>query len=208
MLVLMPGIFLNGDVRNSGEDCICDITVGPNSVMVMNKASLYKLHMTKFHHSVSPQLSQLVRFRYGFMSFGQVAPDLMVLFFVCLGVFWVFFWFNSNFHRHCFTSECQHLLQSNKNKLDFLTLLLDLAESPHHPQWSKGLPSIRSRPVRLCDAVQSASLFRFIYFGTVFKFLLCTCAYILVYVVDLCQWFCYNIQQFLAAVYCICWSYF
>lgn len=80
MLVLMPGIFLNGDARNSGEDCIGDITVGPNGVMVMNKTSLYKLHMTKFHHSVSPQLSQLLRFRYGFMSFGQVVPDLIVFF--------------------------------------------------------------------------------------------------------------------------------
>lgn len=80
MLVLMSGIFLNGDARNSGEDCIGDITVGPNGVMVMNKASLYKLHMTKFHHSVSPQLSQLLRFRYGFMSFGQVVPDLIVFF--------------------------------------------------------------------------------------------------------------------------------
>lgn len=196
MLVLMPGIFLNGDARNSGEDCIGDITVGPNGVMVMNKTSLYKLHMTKFHHSVSPQLSQLLRFRYGFV-FWSSCPWSYCLFL-----------FNSNFHRHWFTSECHHLLQRNKNKLDFLTLLLDLAESSHHPQWSKGLPSIQSRPVRLCDTVQSASLCRFIYFGTVFKFLLCTCAHILVYVVGLCQWFYYNIQQFLAAVYCICWSLF
>lgn len=80
MVLLISGFFLNGDALNSGKDCIGDITVGPNGVMVMNKASLYKLHMTKFHHSVSPQLSQLVRFRYGFMSFGQVVHDLIVFF--------------------------------------------------------------------------------------------------------------------------------